>query len=116
MINHDMLRWRLEELSNREEQERLWLGNSGGEMSSFTEAICGVFDDAGLTRAIESNFLQKNYSEAFCRKVNELDRTINSIPENSSPREIIDHPRMEQIRILASEILDMFSQKHPTVE
>ena len=116
MINHDILRWRLEELSSREEQERLWLGNNEGEMSSFTEAICGVFDDAGLTRAIESDFLQKNYSATFCRKVNELDRTINSIPENSSPRDIIDHPQMEQIRILAGEILDMFFHKDSTVK
>jgi hypothetical protein len=111
MINRDVLRWCIEELASRDEQERLWLGRSQNEMSSFEEAVCGVFDDSGLTRAFESGYLEKNYSDEFCGKVNELHRAIHSVPEKLRPQEIIDHPRMEKIRILAREMLEMLSKE-----
>lgn len=111
MINRDVLRWCLEELASREEQERLWLGRSQSEMSSFEEAVCGVFDDSGLTRTIESGYLEKNYSNQFCRKVNALHLAIHSMPEKLRPQEIIDHPGMEKVRILAREMLEMLSKE-----
>ena len=60
-ISLDVLRWRLEELASLEEQKRLWLGASLREMSTFEEACCGVFDDAGVRRAIENGFMLDRY-------------------------------------------------------
>jgi Lon protease-like protein len=107
MISAETLRWSLEELASKEEQERLWLGRNKDEISSFEEARCGVFDDAGLTRAIDSGFLADNYSEAFCGKVDELHRSVKSIPDNSKPEDVLNHPEMERIRCLATALLEM---------
>jgi hypothetical protein len=43
----------LRELADRSFQERVWLASSGPEISSITEATCGLFDDSGLDIALE---------------------------------------------------------------
>ena len=96
----------LEELANREEQERLWLSDgSSGEVSSFTEAICGLYDDSGLSRALDSGELSDELSKRFC----ELSRRIDRMPQDISPQEQIDHPAMKEISIIAREILAMWT-------
>jgi hypothetical protein len=110
MINRNVLLWSLEELASKSEQERLWDGPSDSkEISSFTEAVCGVFDDAGITRALEKGYLKSHFSSDLCQKVQELDALISHVPHYGvAPREVIEHPGMTKIRKVASELLLLF--------
>jgi hypothetical protein len=109
MINKSSLFEGLRQFASRKIQETLWLNGSDSRMSSFTEAMSYVFDDAGIARAIETGYLQKHFSEKLCRKMDELRRLLHKIPANDQPRNIILHPKMDQIRVLAAELLDLFS-------
>lgn len=88
MINSVPLFEGLRELVDAELQEKLWVNGNQDQMSSFTEAMSYVFDDAGIARAIDSGYLQENFSSALCNKVAELRRLLHQIPDNSSPRDI----------------------------
>ena len=111
MIDHKMLLWRLEELASEEQQEKLWLHGNENQMSSFTEAICGVFDDARLTRALETGYLENNFSRELCQKVEKLNQLINLVPEDLPPEKIIKHSKMNAIRALSGELLDLFESE-----
>jgi hypothetical protein len=93
----------LNELCSRDLQERLWLSDgSSGEVSSFEEAICSIFDDGGVTRALESGRLPSDLGKKF----GELNKLIDKIPNNVHPSVIINHPAMEKIRTIAETILE----------
>ena len=111
MINQHRLKDGLRELASRDIQERLWVHGDEDEMSSFTEAICTVFDDAGITRAIDSGYLQKNFSHEVCRAMDELDRLIQLVPEDAAPEETIENQKMESIRLLSRRILELLDDQ-----
>ena len=93
--------WALEELSNQDEQSRLWLSNgSSGEVSSFTEAVCNVFD-AGVAVALESGDVPAPIALLF----QELGSLIDQIPDNVKPQEILDHPLMCDVRRVSLALL-----------
>lgn len=107
-MNKQSVVWALEELSSREEQERLWLSDgSSGEVSSFTEAICGVFDDGGISRALDSNEL----SDELAIRFRELSRLVDKIPQNARPQDQIDHPAMIEIVRLSQELMDLLAKE-----
>ena len=89
MLDMVVLFENLSELASKELQEQLWLYGNEGQMSSFTESICGVFDDAKLTRALETGYIEKKFSSNLCKKVKQLDQAINLVPEDLPPAEII---------------------------
>jgi len=101
----------LRELASEELQEELWLYGNENQMSSFTEAICGVFDDARLTRALETGYLKNNFSSDLCQKAKKLDQTINLVSEDLPPAEIIKHPNMSAVRVLSGDLLDLFESE-----
>lgn len=105
----------LENLASREEQERLWLARTGNETGSLAEAWCGFFDDAGIARAMESGYLQKTYSEELCRKVEALRNLLKQLPEPAPPKLVIAHPKMEEVRRIAADLLILFSQENGTI-
>ena len=109
MINTEMACWRLEELASRIEQERLWMGRTDSEMSSFEEARCGLFDDAGVMRALESGSLRKTHSEELCLKFMALHELLKKLPENARPEDVIAHPRMAEVRSLAADLLSLLA-------
>ena len=104
MMNKQRVLWALEELSSREEQERLWLSDgSTGEVSSFEEAVCGLFD-ASFDSAIASGDLQHTFSIQFCNGIVDLRKAISHFQDELELKhidtvvEIINHPAMEDIR------------------
>ncbi|WP_127560824.1 hypothetical protein [Saccharospirillum alexandrii] len=111
MIDVVILLDKLSELASKELQENLWLHGNENQMSSFTEAICGVFDDARLTRSLETGYLERNFSNELCRKTIKLDQAIKLIPEDLAPEDIIKHPKMKIVRLLASELLVLFESE-----
>lgn len=112
-INLDVLRWSLEELASVDEQRRLWLGRAKGEMSSFEEACCGVFDDSRLGLALERGGLRERYGAEVADRFERLSVLTGKVPLDLWPDEQIDLPVMAEIRSLAQAILasPMFSRE-----
>ena len=111
MLIKDIFLESLEELSSKELQEKLWLNGDENRISSFTEACCGIFDDAGLSRAVETGYLEKYFSRELCHKVDKLDWLLDKIQEDLPPKEIIRHPEMDEVRVLSGELLALFESE-----
>ena len=106
-INKQSVVWALKELASREEQERLWLSDgSSGRVSSFIEAICGVYDDGGVSRALNSNGLPIELATRF----KDLSMSIDKVPQEVPPQEQIDHPAMIEIIRLSKELLELIAK------
>jgi hypothetical protein len=106
VYNRQTILWGLEELIDKDEQIRTWLSNgSTGEVSSFTEAVCTVFD-GGLINALDQNKVPEPYCALF-RALQSLTREIDA---NASPAEIIDNPVMSKIRETAIDLLAALSK------
>ncbi|MEI6890693.1 MAG: hypothetical protein V5783_00850 [Pontiella sp.] len=97
----------LTELSDREIQIKLWLHGDKDGMSSFTEAICGVFDDGRVTRSMEEGTI----SEPLLGLFKKLDALIDRIPEHVVPGIIIDHSSMPELRAVASNLLQILQEQ-----
>ena len=110
MINYTPLLVGLEELATIEIQHSRWVEGKN-EISSFTEAICQVFDDSHLAKAIDSGHLANEFSNEIFSNVTKLDKLIDSIPEFESPQVIIEHPKMKNIRNLAQELFMQFRDR-----
>lgn len=96
----------LVELCDEASQKALWLYGKD-EISSFTEAICGLFDDSGLMRALDRDEICEPLKGMFLR----LDRLIDQVPENENPKIIISHPAMQDVRLAAKNLLDHLQSK-----
>jgi len=106
----------LEELSSREEQERLWLstGANGAEVSSSAEAVCTLFNDSGLSGAMDWSWRQRQggrevpdlpvYSDSVDRQINALSEMLRKLP-NGPPHEVINSSIMSAIRGAAGVLL-----------
>lgn len=104
-MNTQNLIWGLEELSDRDFQERVWLGKSEDEMSSFVEAVCTTFDDSGLGIALDSEAKRAELPPRLYEMANKLNRLIAKVPQGLSPSEIVNHPAMADVREAAKEML-----------
>jgi hypothetical protein len=111
MLIKNILLESLEELSDKELQEKLWLHGDENGISSFTEACCGLFDDAGLSRAVETGYLEKYFSKELCHKVDKLEWLLDKISEYLPEEEIIKHPKMDEVRVLSGELLALFKNE-----
>jgi hypothetical protein len=97
----------LKELADLGFQRRVWLATGGPEVSSFEEAVCGLFNDTGL-----GDLLEKQRSPVFgpesdakLREIRGLTRHASQSLYSLDPSALIEHPAMKHIRDLAGEIL-----------
>ena len=108
----------LQELSDQDEQRRLWLstGANGAEVSSFVEAVERLFTDSGLSYELERASRAKRggrdpgpdqpvFDERTDSLFGRLLWLTTKIDANRPPHELIDDPVMEQIRVQASDLL-----------
>jgi hypothetical protein len=103
----------LSELANYDFQRRVWLASSGPEISSFAEAICGLFDDTGLGDRLEKQ-THPVFSAEIDESLRELDRLVlraSSSFGSMPPAEVIEHQNMREIRSLAAQILAQIEQE-----
>ena len=63
MINKANRSEGLRELADQQFQEHVWSGQVPGQMSSVPELVCEVFDDTGLSDALESGGLEAELGE-----------------------------------------------------
>lgn len=105
-VNFDLLVARLEELADQALQERLWLGKIPGEMSSFEEAVCGAFDDSGLSDVLNSPSPRKRdlVSDEVRQSADRLSRCIREAPTRD-PAILVQHPAMDAVRSAAFDLL-----------
>jgi hypothetical protein len=98
----------LRELSDVDYQRRVWILAAGPEMSSFSEAVCELFDDSGLGRALEGQSLV--FGAEADHTLRTLDKAIAGMPASDlSAPSMIDHPQMVRIRELAKRALDQIA-------
>lgn len=98
----------LHELSDEAFQRRVWLASSGPEISSFDEAISGLFDDTGLDSLLDG----PEQPPVFSREVYDGLRQLRNLVSKAArpfqalpPSTRIDDPRMRDIRAAAANIL-----------
>jgi hypothetical protein len=97
------LQWALEELSSHSLQENLWLGKIDGQMSSFSEAKCGVFDDSGLGEALTNQ--KSGLPPQFVNKAKQFQRLLSQINSDADPTNLLANPKMADVRAAAAELL-----------
>jgi hypothetical protein len=102
-VDTDKVQEELRELANRDVQSRRWLASSGPEISSFTEAVSGLFDDSGLGDALDQGGVV--YSPAADRLLRELETAIRRVNSSRSPAQVIADKEMETVRSLAARAL-----------
>lgn len=92
----------LRELSDRKEQERLWLstGAGGSGVSSFTEAICGLFDDSGLGDRLAKG--DSGLGAGADAALQRLDEQLRKVAPRGSVAELIGSEEMTRVRELAA--------------
>jgi hypothetical protein len=108
MMNLELILEALRELSDADYQSALWSGKSAGEQSSFTEAVCVLFDDAGLAREIDSGSLERTYSNPLCQCARKLRAFVALIDDTGTPQQTLNQPKMKAFRELAHELREMF--------
>ena len=105
MFYKDRLRWSLEELASREQQEQFWLGRVPGMMSTFEEAWAGAFDDSGLWAVYDEQEFLEEYGGDVVRLIELLRSLLKKVPLNVHPSEIIPLPVLEEIRKVSQQLL-----------
>ena len=97
----------LKELSDIYYQNNIWTNqnNPNNIVSSYTEAVIGLFDDALVSESLEENAIiyDKNVTQAL----HELSDAVDLVDNNRIPIEIINDPLMQQVRDKAKEILEL---------
>ena len=108
-VNKEIVVGSLKELADKGYQERLWLASSGDEISSLTEAVCQLFDDSGLGDALDRN--NRVYGDPVDHMLRQLDGILRQLPRNTHPSIVIDDPKMEMVRNLASRVLSLIDKQ-----
>lgn len=103
-VNFESVRESLEELASRDIQERRWTA-SEGEVSSFVEAVEGLFDDSGLGLALERD--QDTFDPRARALFTELDKSIAALDPYAPPADLINDERMGDVRRLAHDLLQL---------
>src|SRR4051812_8553974 len=93
----------LEELSDVEIQRRRWNSTGEGEISSFVEAVQGLFTDSGLGPDLDKGRTGLDAPTVAILKA--LDAALAKISGYRAPDEIIVDPAMVDVRQLARTVI-----------
>ena len=110
-VNRELIIERLVELADEQRQKELWLASGGAQVSSFVEAVCGLFDDSALSDALDSSGTE--YGSVVDSRFLELGRLLDAIDYRRTPADLIDDPRMRDVRRVANEIVSMIGSPSP---
>jgi hypothetical protein len=110
-LNKPLVEECLLELSSQSEQETLWTsdGKEGQPFSTFTEAICGLYDDSGLGRLLEGTDYG-DLSPDLTRLLVELSAAVDLVDDSAGPLAVIHSAGMARVRALALEALGLMRQ------
>lgn len=94
----------LRELADETHQREMWLASTGPEVSSFTECISRLWDDSGLSEALDRP--QSVYSPEIDQRLRELRTLLTGFDDSRSPEEILRDPQLDRARSMASALLE----------
>ncbi len=103
-LNHHYILVDLRTLGSEAEQRGLWLGEgtqTDGEMCSFVEACCGLFDDSALGEKLYSSGTE--FGPDVDAALREIDKLTDAIDDDRPQEEIIADPVMAKMRQVASD-------------
>ena len=99
----------LRELADESTQRRLWLASEGPEISSFTEAVCQLFDDTGLGDDLEKRV--PVFSPEVDTALSHLGSLLGRIEaRNITTTALIESIPMQEVRRIAAAILQSIEQ------
>ena len=104
-VNRPLVMLSLLELGDEARQRQLWLECGGDEISSFVEAVLGVFDDSALEYMLNSG--ESEFGGAVDAQFAELWKLCDAIGYDISQEEVLAHPQMRSVRRVAQRILRM---------
>jgi hypothetical protein len=106
-INREQIVEKLLELSDIAIQYRRWLsdGENSTEVSSFTEAVCGLFDDSGLGICLRRG--TTGLGAEIDINMEELDALLEQVSTDEGPLHTIQDPVMNEVRMLAARLLGL---------
>jgi hypothetical protein len=110
LIQLETLRVCLRELSDVEWQRRVWLAATGPEVSSFEELICQLFDDTGLSDAIDSGRCPAQLTEKSFLEFQRLGRAVRRVDQTAAPADLLEDPRLIEVRARAASVLDILDE------
>ena len=99
----------LEVLTDTAYQTALWTGNVEGEQSSFTEAVCMLFDDSALGIELDSGVFERTHSQELFQSVCRLRMLLREIDDTGTPAQTLQHPKMREVREAALELRKLFT-------
>jgi hypothetical protein len=105
MIHLKNLKGDLHVLQDYEWQRDMWLPPYGDFGIDWTELVCMVFDDTGLQDSLDANTVEAEVGPAAAALLKQLDDAVMQIEDGIDEVELLDDPRMENIRVLARKIL-----------
>jgi hypothetical protein len=108
-INRSRILECLEELSNRQLQENLWMGKIPSKQSSFVEAVEGLFTDSGLSDELSSG--RSGVSKEAELKLRELEDQVARVHAKGGPASVISDPAMPRVRELAVGVLELLKHE-----
>lgn len=87
------------ELSDLRLQRKLWLNekNDTGEISSYTELMCSLFDDFSFNDFIDNEVSKIGLSDSAIFELNKLKEMLDNYKEKESDEEIINDPEWKKI-------------------
>jgi len=95
-------------MSDRDLQERLWLGKIPGKQSSFVEAVNGLFSHSLPAEELDQGRVE--YPLEVVDKLRELRAYLTLIADDLSEEEIIGHWAMVKVRELSAATLTLLRQ------
>ena len=104
-VVHALVEDALAELSDEGYQRRVWLAVDGPEVSSFIECVSRLWDDSGLTDAIDRR--RGAYGAVVDARLRSLRATLGRIDEGRAPAAILGDPSLAVARAEATGILSV---------
>jgi hypothetical protein len=93
----------LRELADEHAQATLWNASGGPEVSSLAESKCRLWDDSGLSDAMERGVV---YSKSIDTQLRQLRDVLRRIDESAPVDAILASPHLEAARALAKQVLE----------
>lgn len=111
MINVEQLISALRDLSDADFQRRTWLASEGPVVSSFSEDVCQVFDDTGLSLALDAGRCPPELEEQAFAALQELDAAVRRVDQASPPERLLRDPRVKEVREIAARVLALVGDR-----
>lgn len=100
------------EISDLNLQKKLWLNqnNDTGLISSYTEAMCSLFDDFHFDEFVDDASSVKKFDFSTIYELNKLRDLLKKYDEKKSQEEIINDPEWRKVVDQAKVVIDKWNK------